>query len=199
MNGDHENNERSALNEEFGSYTSARSAVPSQHLGVKQSDPISQATTSSQELADSASLVQEIREGTLSGFIVGGTVVTGEATFSSVMRVDGSFSGRISSKDGTLIVGATGKVEANIKVAVATIHGNVTGEVIATQRLVLGRASRVNGKIETPSLKIEKGAVFEGSCKMIELVKAAEKNSEPLKAPEDEPPDATRVKSVSAR
>lgn len=122
---------------------------------------------------ESENLAREIKEGNLSGFVGNGTVVTGEANFKALMRVDGQLSGRISSSTGTLIVGANGKVDANIEVAVATIHGTVNGDIIATQRLELGRAAKLNGNIQTASLVIEPGALFEGTCKMIKMVNAA--------------------------
>src|SRR5687767_12573855 len=89
------------------------------------------------------------------------------------MRVDGNLSGRITSTGGTLIVGANGKVDANIEVAVAQIHGTVNGDIIATQRLELGRAAKITGNVQTASLMIEPGALFEGSCKMIKSTAAA--------------------------
>src|SRR5438067_7957939 len=119
-------------------------------------------------MTESETLARDIKEGTLSGFVGGGTVVTGEANFKAMMRVDGHLSGRVSSSSGTLIVGANGKVDANIEVAVAVIHGTINGDIIATQRLELGRAAKLNGNIQTPSLVIEQGALFEGSCKMIQ-------------------------------
>src|SRR6185436_4678715 len=79
----------------------------------------------------------------------------------------GNLSGRITSTSGTLIVGSNGKVDANIEVAIAMIHGTVNGDIIATTRLELGRAARLTGNIQTASLMIEPGALFEGSCKMI--------------------------------
>src|ERR1043166_7057343 len=115
-------------------------------------------------MTESETLARDIKEGTLSGFVGGGTDVTGEANFKAMMRVDGHFSGRISSTSGTLIVGKNGTVDANIEVAVAVIHGTINGDIIATQRLELGRAARVHGNIQTPSLVIEQGAIFEGSC-----------------------------------
>ena len=124
-------------------------------------------------MTESETLARDIKEGTLSGFVGGGTVVTGEANFKAMMRVDGHLSGRVSSSSGTLIVGANGKVDANIEVAVAVIHGTINGDIIATQRLELGRAAKVNGNIQTPSLIIEQGAVFEGSCKMVQMSAAA--------------------------
>jgi cytoskeletal protein CcmA (bactofilin family) len=123
-------------------------------------------------LTESEGLAREIKEGNLSGFVGSGTVVTGEANFKALMRVDGHLSGRISSSTGTLIVGANGKVDANIEVAIATIHGVVNGDVIATQRLELGRAAKLNGNIQTASLVIEPGAIFEGTCKMTKMINA---------------------------
>src|SRR6185503_6143328 len=84
-------------------------------------------------MTESETLARDIKEGTLSGFVGGGTVVTGEANFKAMMRVDGHLSGRVSSSSGTLIVGANGKVDANIEVAVAVIHGTINGDIIATQ------------------------------------------------------------------
>src|SRR5688572_8341286 len=124
-------------------------------------------------MTESESLAREIKEGNLSGFVGGGTVVTGEANFKALMRVDGNLSGRITSTGGTLIVGANGKVDANIEVAVAQIHGTVNGDIIATQRLELGRAAKLTGNVQTASLMIEPGALFEGSCKMIKSTAAA--------------------------
>jgi len=131
---------------------------------------------SSRALTESESLARDIKEGTLSGFVGSGTDFTGEATFKAMMRIDGHLSGRINSSSGTLVIGTNGKVDANIEVAVATIHGTVNGDIIATQRLELGRAAKVTGNIQTPSLVIEQGAIFEGSCKMTAANATAEKN-----------------------
>lgn len=130
---------------------------------------------STKALTESENLAREIKDGTLSGFVGSGTAVTGEATFKAMLRIDGHLSGRITSSTGTLVVGAGGQVDANIEVAVAQIQGIVNGDIIAGQRVELGRAAKVNGNIQTPSLVIEQGAVFEGGCKMIQQKAAAEK------------------------
>src|SRR5436305_4744261 len=126
-------------------------------------------------LTESETIAREIKDGSLSGFVGSGTVITGEASFKSMLRVDGRFSGRITSTGGALIVGAGGQVDANIEVSVATIHGIVNGDIIASDRIELGRAAKLNGNIQTPSLMIEQGAVFEGSCKMTQAKAAADK------------------------
>ncbi|HEU5133083.1 MAG TPA: polymer-forming cytoskeletal protein, partial [Pyrinomonadaceae bacterium] len=152
-------------------------------------------TSGSRAMTESETLARDIKEGTLSGFVGGGTVVTGEANFKAMMRVDGHLSGRVSSSSGTLIVGANGKVDANIEVAVAVIHGTINGDIIATQRLELGRAAKVNGNIQTPSLIIEQGAIFEGTCKMLQMSQAADKNKS---AKREEPLDTSRMKPIPA-
>ncbi|MBA3257465.1 MAG: polymer-forming cytoskeletal protein, partial [Pyrinomonadaceae bacterium] len=123
-----------------------------------------------------------------------GTSVTGEATFKAMLRIDGHLSGKVISSSGTLIVGTNGKVDANIEVSVAVIHGTINGDIIATQRLELGRAAKVNGNIQTPSLVIEQGGIFEGSCKMLQMSAAVDKN----KRDKDQPLDASNMKPISA-
>ena len=147
-------------------------------------------------LTESESLAREIKEGNLSGFVGSGTLVTGEANFKALMRVDGHLSGRITSSSGTLIVGANGKVDANIEVAIAVVHGTVNGDIIATQRLELGRAAKLNGNIQTPSLIIEQGALFEGSCKMIKMNAGA--NKPKIEARDVQPLDTSSMKSIAA-
>ena len=131
--------------------------------------------SASRAISESESLARDIKDGILSGYVGNGTVLTGEATFKAMLRVDGQLSGTVSSESGTLIVGNNGQVDADVKVAVATIHGAVNGDIVASQRLELGRAARVKGNIETPSLVIEQGAVFEGSCRMIQVKADQEK------------------------
>lgn len=135
------------------------------------------APANTRAMTESESIARSIKDGTMSGYVGSGTSLNGEVTFKAMWRIDGQFSGRITSENGTIIVGNSGQVDANVEVAIATIHGTVNGDVIATQRLELGRTARVNGNIQTPSLLIEQGAVFEGSCRMLQAITAAEKQN----------------------
>jgi cytoskeletal protein CcmA (bactofilin family) len=145
-------------------------------------------------LTESESIAREIKDGSLSGFVGSGTVITGEASFKSMLRVDGRFSGRINSTGGTLIVGSGGQVDANIEVAIATIHGIVNGDIVASDRIELGRAAKLTGNIQAPSLMIEQGAMFEGSCKMTQAKAAADKPARVER--KDNVLDATKLDSV---
>lgn len=156
--------------------------------------PSPDSAASPKALTESETIAREIKDGSLSGFVGTGTVITGEASFKSMLRVDGRFSGRITSTDGALIVGSGGQVDANIEVAVATIHGVVTGDIIATDRIELGRAAKLTGNIQTPSLMIEQGAVFEGSCKMTQHKASADKPAKLER--KDNILDATKLDAV---
>jgi len=192
-----EENDNSSHRPEVPEYPTAK-PFTSSYQGTTEAKPTSDLSAgSSRAMTESETLAKDIKEGTLSGFVGGGTVVTGEANFKAMMRVDGHLSGRITSTSGTLIVGANGKVEANIEVAVAVIHGTINGDIIATQRLELGRAAKVNGNIQTPSLIIEQGAVFEGSCKMLQMTAAVDKNKKDKKSV-DEPLDTSRMQAINA-
>src|SRR6476646_9180642 len=191
--------ESPAERQDVSNYSAPRTFPSYQTPAAPEAKPQTDLNSSApRAMTESESIAREIKEGNLSGFVGSGTLVTGEANFKALMRVDGHLSGRISSSSGTLIVGANGKVDANIEVAVAVIHGTINGDIIATQRLELGRAAKVNGNIQTPSLIIEQGAVFEGSCKMLQMSAAADKNKKEVKKSIDEPLDTSKMQSISA-
>jgi cytoskeletal protein CcmA (bactofilin family) len=172
----------------YSSYQGATTEPKPQH------EPASAAPRA---LTESESLARDMKEGNLSGFVGSGTLVTGEANFKALMRVDGHLSGRITSSTGTLIVGANGKVDANIEVAIAMIHGTVNGDIIATQRLELGRAAKLNGNIQTASLVIEPGALFEGTSKMIKMMNASTGKSK-SNGRDLQPLDGSKMDSINS-
>ena len=197
-NKDQEETDNSSHKPEIPDYSNRTySSYQGTNVEAKPAPDPAPTASSSRAMTESETLAKDIKEGTLSGFVGGGTVVTGEANFKAMMRVDGHLSGRVSSSSGTLIVGANGKVDANIEVAVAVIHGTINGDIIATQRLELGRAAKVNGNIQTPSLIIEQGAMFEGSCKMLQMATAAEKGKKETKA-EEKPLDTSKMPAMRA-
>jgi cytoskeletal protein CcmA (bactofilin family) len=192
---DQEDNDHSSHKPEVPDYSTAKTYSSYQGTGV-EAKPATETASPARAMSESETLARDIKEGTLSGFVGGGTVMTGEANFKAMMRVDGHLSGRVSSSSGTLIVGANGKVDANIEVAVAVIHGTINGDIIATQRLELGRAAKVNGNIQTPSLIIEQGAIFEGSCKMLQMSAAVDTSKKEKKV--DEPLDTAKMQPLRA-
>lgn len=113
------------------------------------------------------SISREMQEGSLSGYVGQGTVLNGEMSFQALLRVDGKMMGRIVSESGTLIVGANGQIEANITVASAVVNGLIKGDIVASEKIELGRTAQVIGNIQTPRLVMEDGAILEGNCAML--------------------------------
>jgi len=101
----------------------------------------------------------------LNGFMDQGTEFEGELRFKDTFRIDGSLKGRIVS-DNTLIVGESGRVDADIECAVVSIRGTVTGRVHGRERIELLAGSRVQATLVSPKLLIEEGAFFQGQCDM---------------------------------
>lgn len=87
-----------------------------------------------------------------------------EVTFEGVLHFDGYSIGNISSPAGTLVLTKRGRIEADVNVRVAVINGWVTGNITATERVVLESEARVTGQIRTRALSVRLGAVFDGEC-----------------------------------
>ena len=131
--------------------------------------------TVSRPATDSENIARDIKEGKLSGFVGHGTSLTGDTSFQMMLRVDGQLTGTVTSEGGTLIVGNNGQLDANVSVGIAQVNGTINGDVVATEKIQLGRTARVVGNITTPKLVIEDGAVFEGGCTMLKAREAQEK------------------------
>src|SRR5437868_13010491 len=160
-------------------YGSSSSAPPAQTPTEAYQQSLHTQTTS-RAVTESESLARDIKEGTLTGFVGNGTTLTGEATFKGMLRVDGTLSGNVRSEDGTHIVSTNGRVEANVEVAVAQIFGTVQGDITASKRIEMGRVAKVTGNIQTPALVIENGALFEGSCRMVQIKEQFDKEQEKM-------------------
>ncbi|MEP6569481.1 MAG: polymer-forming cytoskeletal protein [Acidobacteriota bacterium] len=100
------------------------------------------------------------------GFMGDVTKFTGEVRFKSMLRIDGHFSGRVSSADGTLIVSDGAQLtEAVIEVAVAKINGTVEGDIRTSKELILGCTAKVTGLVTSPELTVEEGALLNANCR----------------------------------
>ncbi len=98
-------------------------------------------------------------------FIGKGTVVNGEISTESSLRVDGRVKGKIICKN-TLTVGETGQVEGEVDANNAIIGGKVNGKLFIKQKLVLESKSSLIGELKASKLIIDEGAVFQGTSDM---------------------------------
>lgn len=101
----------------------------------------------------------------VSGFLGSQTEFLGKLSFSGVVHLDGNFEGEIISR-GILVVGSQSVVRANVHSNVLKIAGEVHGDLTATEKIELYPPAKVYGSIRTPSLVVEEGVLFEGTCSM---------------------------------
>lgn len=94
-----------------------------------------------------------------------GSEFDGKLTFEGTVRIDGKFTGTIVSND-VLVVGEGAKVAAEITCGTIIVHGEINGNIKARNLVELHHPARVRGNVETPTLMIEKGVMFEGQTKM---------------------------------
>jgi cytoskeletal protein CcmA (bactofilin family) len=87
----------------------------------------------------------------------------GNLKYTGSVTVDCELRGSISSDD-TLIIGPSGKVHAEVTAGVIEISGKVHGNVRAKTRVKILTGGEVYGNIETPTISMDDGVVFEGSC-----------------------------------
>jgi cytoskeletal protein CcmA (bactofilin family) len=112
--------------------------------------------------------------GDLNALLGRGSEFEGKLTFEGTVRIDGKFTGTIVTND-VLVVGEGAKVSAEISCGTVIVHGEITGNVRAKNAVELHHPAKMRGNIETPSLMIEKGVIFEGQCKMEGIEKGGAK------------------------
>ena len=96
----------------------------------------------------------------------------GKLVFEGTVRIDGTFKGQVTTKD-VLIVGQGARVQATINVGRIVINGEVHGDITAKTYVEINSPGKVRGNITTPQLMIEKGVIFEGTCKMENITEKA--------------------------
>ena len=92
----------------------------------------------------------------------------GKLRFEGTVRIDARFTGSITTND-VLVVGEGATIEAEIACGTIVVHGQVLGNIKAKEGVELRGHARVRGNIETPSLLVERGAIFEGDSRMTDL------------------------------
>ena len=103
----------------------------------------------------------------LNGFIGEGMEVQGTIRFRRLLRVDGRVQGRVESFD-KLVVGATGRLEAEVIVGSLEVHGILSGKVAVDDKVEIFPGGRIQGELyaAAPAVRISEGGVFEGQLHM---------------------------------
>lgn len=110
----------------------------------------------------------------INAFLGKDTEFEGKLSFKGAVRIDGHFKGEIYT-EGTLIVGESAIINSDIHVSHIIISGEITGNIMADNRIEIHAPGKVFGNIQAPAVIIEEGVIFEGNCRMQKIDKDKDK------------------------
>jgi cytoskeletal protein CcmA (bactofilin family) len=99
------------------------------------------------------------------GVIGKGISIRGNLSGGGDLIIEGTVDGQISLKN-HLTIEDTGKVQADIEAERLTIKGEMSGNIIASDRVAILTNAKVMGDIKSPIVVIEDGAGFKGNIEM---------------------------------
>lgn len=111
-------------------------------------------------------------EGKLNCIIGEESTFSGEINVRGSIRIDGEFEGVVVATE-SLLIGKAGTVKADVKVRDLMVAGSISGNLKASERVELHAGARVEGDVETRSLVVDEGVLFNGRCIMKEAAQAA--------------------------
>jgi cytoskeletal protein CcmA (bactofilin family) len=88
--------------------------------------------------------------------------IKGEITSEEDLQIDGKVWGPISLQGRRLTVGRTAELNSNVTAGEVIVHGKLTGNISARDRVEIKKDGSVIGDITTTRVSIEDGADFKG-------------------------------------
>jgi cytoskeletal protein CcmA (bactofilin family) len=95
--------------------------------------------------------------------------VSGKLIFHEAVRIEGRFRGEVRSVE-LVVVGEEGMIEGKVSAPRLLIMGELHGDLIGCDRVVIGPRAKVFGNIEARSLTVAEGAYLDGNIRMSEVV-----------------------------
>jgi cytoskeletal protein CcmA (bactofilin family) len=92
--------------------------------------------------------------------------IKGDIAGEEDLEVQGNLEGNISMKKHTVTVGQSGRVKADIQAHAVHIAGEVEGNILGDEEVVLRSSGRVLGNITAARVTLENGSKFKGSIDM---------------------------------
>lgn len=105
--------------------------------------------------------------------IVSGTKITGDIETTGDLRIEGQIDGNIVCK-GKVVLGQPGVINGTIKCGNCQIEGKFEGKMEVSELLTLTNTANFKGEMTTMKLAIDPGAVFNGTCTMVNKSAQAE-------------------------
>lgn len=98
---------------------------------------------------------------------IGGSLsVKGDLYGEEDLFIEGRIEGKITLKKGSVTIGEKGRVQADIEATNIQVAGEVEGDLLGREQVVLLETGRVQGNIKAKSVTLENGAQFKGAIDM---------------------------------
>ncbi len=95
----------------------------------------------------------------------------GELTCQEDVIIEGTFQGKIDSTDYSIQIEKEAHVKADIQGKNITVMGKVSGNISASNKIMIGKGAVMTGDISAPRISIQEGAKLKGTVKMLPLVR----------------------------
>ena len=105
------------------------------------------------------------QSGLMFNALTAGSKIVGTITADSDFRIDGLIGGDLNCS-GKVVIGEAGRVKGTIVCQNAEILGLLDGKINCHQQLSLRTSGKIHGDVQTKTLIVEPGALFNGSCAM---------------------------------
>ncbi len=110
---------------------------------------------------------QEDKSSESGSTIIGPSIsIKGEITGEGDLTVQGQVEGTIDFKKAHVTIGRTGRIKADVYGRSITIEGEVEGNLLGENKIVLRPSGRVRGDMRAPAFNLEEGAKFKGNIAM---------------------------------
>lgn len=114
-------------------------------------------------------------------YIAADAEFNGKLTLKGNARIDGKIEGQLV-LDGDLIVGPSAMIHANIKANAISVSGEIRGDIVAQETLELCSTAKMRGNLFSKQLKIDQGAQFIGTSRLLEDAQKEVKAKEEISA-----------------
>lgn len=99
--------------------------------------------------------------------------IKGDLTGGEDLQIEGRIEGKIDLRRHNVIIGKSGRVQADIYGKVITVDGEVLGNLYGEEQIILRQSSTVRGNLTAPRVMLEDGSNFKGSIDMTSKESAA--------------------------
>lgn len=99
--------------------------------------------------------------------------IRGDLAGEENLIIEGQVEGTIHLDKNDLTIGSSGRVKANIQAKGVIVEGQVEGDIIGKEKVIIRRTGNMRGNIVAPRVTLEDGAMFKGSIEMEPEVRKA--------------------------